>query len=150
MKNKKNVLMMRNISSQIRGKSNIVNNKENITRSWKVNKKLVRWKSENLKEHWLVKNAVKIFSQYEKLEYIIYDSQVKTVSLKFLMQLVCKKKKKQEAMTSRKILSKKTKISANFITPALWSIPLEVGYLSIPPFKSTPSLLMSNGAKRKC
>lgn len=150
MKNKKNVLMMRNISSQIRGKSNIVNNKENITRSWKVNKKLVRWKSENLKEQWLVKNAVKIFSQYEKLEYIIYDSQVKTVSLKFLMQLVCKKKKKQEAMTSRKILSKKTKISANFITPALWSIPLEVGYLSIPPFKSTPSLLMSNGAKRKC
>ena len=149
MKNKKNVLMMRNISSQIRGKSNIVNNKENITRSWKVNKKLVRWKSENLKEQWLVKNAVKIFSQYEKLEYIIYDSQVKTVSLKFLMQLVCKKKK-QEAMTSRKILSKKTKISANFITPALWSIPLEVGYLSIPPFKSTPSLLMSNGAKRKC
>ena len=94
MKNKKNVLMMRNISSQIRGKSNIVNNKENITRSWKVNKKLVRWKSENLKEQWLVKNAVKIFSQYEKLEYIIYDSQVKTVSLKFLMQLVCKKKKK--------------------------------------------------------
>ena len=58
-----------------------------------------------------------------------------------------KKKKKQEAMTSRKILSKKTKISANFITPALWSIPLEVGYLSIPPFKSTPSLLMSNGPK---
>ena len=50
-------------------------------------------------------------------------------------------------MTSRKILSKKTKISANFITPDLWSIPLEVGYLSIPPFKSTPSLLMSNGPK---
>ena len=138
MKNKKNVLMMRNISSQIRGKSNTVNKKENITRSWKVNEKLVRWKSENLKKQWLMKNTVKLFSQYEKLEYIIYDSQVKTVSLKFLMQLVCKKKKKQEAMTSRKILSKKTKISANFITPALWSIPLEVGYLSIPPFKSTP------------
>lgn len=87
---------MRNISSQIRGKSITVNNKENITRSWKVNKKLVRWKSENLKEQWLMKNAVKIFSQYEKLEYIIYDSQVKTVSLKFVMQLVCKKKNKKQ------------------------------------------------------
>ena len=43
-----------------------------------------------------MKNAVKIFSQYEKLEYIIYDSQVKTVSLKFLMQLVCKKKKNKK------------------------------------------------------
>ena len=87
---------MRNISSQIRGKSNTVNKKENITRSWKVNEKLVRWKSENLKKQWLIKNAVKLFSQYEKLEYIIYDSQVKTVSLKFLMQLVCKKKNKKQ------------------------------------------------------
>ena len=43
-----------------------------------------------------MKNAVKLFSQYEKLEYIIYDSQVKTVSLKFLMQLEKKKKNKKQ------------------------------------------------------